>query len=302
MPGLIEVGIPRGAADALARNRQRSTRVLPGVYLAQTGPASERQLDLAALRYGGDRAVFTGARSLVLQGVLDVPRGRERTLLLPLDAQRASTGFVIVRNTERMPAAETRQGLPLAPTVRGALDLARSTADRRLIQTLFSELIRDRHCTVKALADELAAGPRWGSAVPREVIRGLHAGARSKVELDGLALISASALLPPPDVNAHLYDEHEQWIACVDWYWRGLVAELQSKRFHFALESWESDDARLLRLATYGLLTAPIVPSRLYTDWPALEAELAAAVTAAADSPCRVHVGPPPPWWGSRMG
>jgi len=46
----------------------------------------------------------------------------------------------------------------------------------------------------------------------------------------------------------------------------------------------------------------PIVPTRVYKDWARLELELARAIDAAARNSCQVVVGPPPPWWGNRMG
>lgn len=284
------------------RNRTRSTRLLPGVYVAHNGPPSDRQLDLAALRYAGSESLLTGARSLVLHGVRDVPRGRDRHVLIPTPARRASRGFVTINDTERMPVPQLIHGIPVAPAARAALDLARTTRDERLVQVMLSELLRDRRCTVPDLLEELDKGPRWGSALPRRVLAGLHAGARSKPELDALERFRASALIPEPLCNAHLYDEDGNWIACVDFYWRGLVAEIQSKLFHFALHAWEPDETRKARLASHGLLVAPIIPAHMYKDWPSLEIELARSVDAASQNTCRVTVGPPPPWWGQRMG
>lgn len=222
--------------------------------------------------------------------------------MIPTPARRASTGFVTVTDTERMPVACLIHGIPVAPAARSALDLARATSDERLVQVALSELLRDRRCTVSELFEELDKGPRWGSALPRRVLAGLHAGARSKPELDALERFQQSPLIPPPLVNVHLYDALGNWIACVDFYWEGLVAEIQSKLFHFALHGWESDEARKGRLASHGLLVSPIVPSRMYKDWPSLEVELARSIETAARNPRHVTVGPPPSWWGHRMG
>ena len=284
------------------RNPQRSRRLLPGVYVGHNGHVSDRELDLAASRYGGDECILSGARGLVLSGVHDAPRGRERLILVPAPTERVSREFVKVLETQRLPLPLDVQGVRVAPPARAALDMARNVSDMRVVQVVFSELLRTRKATVMDLFEELDKGPRWGSALPRRVLAGLHAGARSKPELDALERFRASALIPEPMCNAHLYDADADWIACVDFYWEGLVAEIQSKLFHFALHAWEPDETRKARLASHGLLVAPIVPVRMYKDWPSLEIELARSIDAASQNTCRVTVGPPPPWWGQRMG
>lgn len=300
--GLCANDVPGAAVEALMRNRQRSRRVLPGVYVAHTGPVNERQLDLSAMAYAGPTAVLTSARALALHGLREGPRTRERVVLLDAAEQRASRDFVTVLETYRLPTPVLLHGLAVAPPARAALDLARASIDQRLVQVVWSELLRTRKATVMELQQELDEGPRRGSALPRAVLAGLHTGARSKPELDALIKFTESARIPPPILNAHLYDAEGNWIACVDFYWKGLVAEMQSKLFHFALHAWESEEARKGRLASHGLLVAPIVPNRVYKDWLRLEDEVARAIEAAATNTCRVTVGPPPEWWGQRMG
>src|SRR5438309_2528083 len=58
-------------------------RLLPGVYVAQTGIPSDDQRDMAALLYAGPRSVITGAAALRRHGI--AVRGDAVDMVVPDD-------------------------------------------------------------------------------------------------------------------------------------------------------------------------------------------------------------------------
>jgi hypothetical protein len=76
-------------------------RLLPGVYLAQTGIPCDDQRDMAALLYAGPRSVLTGAAALRRHGI--VARGNAVDVVVPDTVGRVDAGFARLHRTVRLP-------------------------------------------------------------------------------------------------------------------------------------------------------------------------------------------------------
>src|ERR1700684_394303 len=57
----LECGVSRGRLDHLVRPGGRWQRILPGVYVVNTGAVSADQRAMAALLYAGPKSLLTGA-------------------------------------------------------------------------------------------------------------------------------------------------------------------------------------------------------------------------------------------------
>jgi hypothetical protein len=100
-------------------------RILPGVVLAHRGTPSHRERLLAALAFAGDSAVITGLDALRVHGVRTEATSPVIHVLVPVDRQRRSFGFVRIERTRRMPTVLRKQGLPWAAAERATIDTCR---------------------------------------------------------------------------------------------------------------------------------------------------------------------------------
>jgi hypothetical protein len=95
-------GIPHSTVDRYAAPGGRWQRLLPGVYLAVTGTATQDQRDMAALLYAGRRSLLTGSAAMRRHHLR--PAGPDVVdVLIPWERSRQSTGFVRIHRTQRMP-------------------------------------------------------------------------------------------------------------------------------------------------------------------------------------------------------
>ena len=119
-------GMPHSTVDRYAAHGGRWQRLLPGVYLAVTGTATQDQREMAALLYAGRRSLLTGSAAMRRHRLR--PAGPDVVdVLIPWERCRQSTGFVRIYRTKRMPerlfvAGEVR----FAKVPRAVADAARS--------------------------------------------------------------------------------------------------------------------------------------------------------------------------------
>ena len=99
-------------------------RLLPGVYLTQTGEPSGDQLLMAALRYAGDDSMVTGLAAL-RRHKIRVPATQLVDVLVPHVRRRSSRGFVVLHRTIRVPPMYWADGpIRYAPPARAVADAA----------------------------------------------------------------------------------------------------------------------------------------------------------------------------------
>ena len=265
--------------DRYAAPGGRWQRLLPGVYLALTGTATQDQREMAALLYAGRRSLLTGAAAMRRHHLR--PAGPDLVdVLIPWERSRQSTGFVRIHRTQRMPERLFVTGrIRFAKVPRAVADAARSLTRFDDVRQVVCEAVQRRACSVAELTEELEAGPVKGSALFREALAEVGDGVRSVAEADFRLLILRSGL-PRPVFNAQLFDADGIFIATVDAWWQeaGVAAEIDSRAYHLAAADQDRTTERHDRLAAHGILTLHFAPRRVKTDAPGIVSELQSAI------------------------
>jgi very-short-patch-repair endonuclease len=255
-------------------------RLLPGVYLARTGTASAQQRDVAALLHAGPRSVLTGLAA-VRRHSLRVGAPSVVTVLVPAGVRRQSTGFVQIQRTARMPAEFCVEGdVRFVLAARAVGDAARSLRSGREVRALVAQAIQQQRCSIAMLVDELEQGPTKGSGLLRAALTEVEAGVRSVPEGDLRGLLRR-AKVPEPQFNARLYCGGKL-VAVADAWWEeaGVVAEVDSKEYHYSAEDWQRTMRRHDRLAAQGVLLLHFTPAQIRTAPEEVVTQVRAALAA----------------------
>ncbi len=275
----LACGMPQSTLDRYIAPGGRWQRLLPGVYLAVTGAATQDQRELAALLYAGRRSLLTGSAAMRRHRLR--PAGPDVVdVLIPWQRRRQSTGFVRVHRTRRMPVRlYVTGGIRFAKAPRAVADAARGLTRFDDVRHVVCEAVQRRACTVAELIEELEAGPPRSSALFREALAEVGDGVRSVAEADFRILILRSGL-PRPVFNARLFDADGIFIATVDAWWpeAGVAAEIDSRAYHLAAADQDRTTERHDRLAAHGILTLHFPPRRVKTDPPGIVSELQSAI------------------------
>lgn len=280
-------GMSRHALAYRLRSGGPWRRLLPGVYLTVTGTPTDAQRETAAGLYGGPWSVVTGGAALSYHR-LPAPVTELIDVLVPLQVQRRSVGFVRLHRTGRMPQRfYAAPGLAYAPPARAAADAALWLRDLRQARAVIAGAVQSRHgCTLDELADELSKGPVRGSALLRRVLAEVSDGVRSAPEADLRDLVKKTGL-PMPLFNPRLYLPNGIFLGCPDAWWpeAGLAVEVDSRRWHLSPEDWERTMDRHARFGEHAIVTLHLTPHQLRADQAAVIAKLRNAYHAGTTRP-----------------
>jgi hypothetical protein len=241
-------------------------RLQPGVYLTVTGQPTREQCLIAAILYGGPASLITGPAALHNYGI----RGPDREIvdvLIPVGQQRLSRDFVAVHRTRRMPRECICDGpLRYAPVARAVADAVRDMEKLADARAVVGSAVQKGKCTIKQLADELAAGPMRRSALLRTVLAEVADGVRSTAEGDFRALVKRSDL-PLPMFNARLFIDGVL-LAIVDAWWpeASVAVEIDSREWHLLPADWENTMRRHDRLIAAGISAIHVSPRQIRTE------------------------------------
>jgi very-short-patch-repair endonuclease len=255
-------------------------RLLPGVYLAWPGTASAEQREMAALLHAGPRSVLTGMAAVRRHG-LRVPAPNEISVLVPVGVRRQSVGFVRVQRSTRMPLEVCVDGeVRYVLAARGVADAARSLTSGREVGALVAQAIQQQRCSIAMLTTELEEGPARGSGLLRAALVEVGDGVRSVPEGD-LRTLLRRGRVPMPQFNARLYDRG-RLIAMVDAWWadEGVVAEVDSREYHYSAEDWQQTMRRHDRLVAQGVLLLHFTPGQIRSAPEEVITQIRAALAA----------------------
>jgi hypothetical protein len=172
---LKAAGVPGYVIDLKCRPGGPWQRILPGVVLLSAGAPTRAQRLQAALAYAGPEAVVTGVDALHAHGLAALPPPPRIHLLQPATLRRSCADHVLLERTTRPPHVVIESGLPLAEPTRATLDAARHEPNPLRQHHLLATAVRSGLCTVPALAKELDAGSKRGTATPRATLKLLSA-------------------------------------------------------------------------------------------------------------------------------
>jgi hypothetical protein len=275
---VLECGLTADALRHRARPGGPWQRLLPGIYLTSTGEPTSEQLQTAALLYAGPASVITGATAL-RQYRISAPKTRQIDVLMPVDCQRVSRGFVTTARTSRLPTPETCDlAIRYVGPARAVADTVRGLTARPEVRAVVASAVQQRRCTVAELAVELAAGPVRGSALFRSVLAEVSDGIRSPAEGDLRDLILRSAL-PRPLFNPSLL-LHGRLLAKPDAWWPdyGVAVEVDSREWHLSPDDWEATMRRDRRLTVAGIRVLHVSPRQLRAESERVIGDIAAAL------------------------
>ncbi|MFE1412906.1 hypothetical protein ACFW6F_19165 [Streptomyces sp. NPDC058746] len=273
---LKQAGIPSGTIAGRSRPGGPWQRLLPRVYLLQTGPPDSRQHALAAVLYAarppadplsGATAALTGGAALALLGIRDAPPD-------PLDvvvrAPRtvAAAGRVRTGSTARWPATISVSGVPCTRPVRAAADFAARADDSALVRSVLANVVQGGWCHPHDLHAELRAGRLQHRPAVLAAASELVAGVRSIAEGQARDTLAATDL-PAPLWNPRLYGADGSFLASPDAYWpeEGVALEIDSAEYHYTRDAWQATLQRRLRLEAHGVLVASTTPA-IFRDTP----------------------------------
>jgi hypothetical protein len=234
---------------------------------------------MAALLYGGQGCVITGRAAL--RGVrIDTAVAETVDVLIPAARRRQSTGFAAMHRTIRMPDLWVAEGpLRYAMAPRAVADAARFSAGLTEARAIVAGAVQKRMCPVDLLAQELAAGPRPGSAFLRKVLGEVAVGVLSVAEAEFRELILRAGL-PRPEFNARLLRADGSLLAVVDTWWAEaqVAGEVDSREWHLSPADWERTMRRHNELTQCGIQVLHFSPRQIRSEPRAVVAAIAGAL------------------------
>jgi hypothetical protein len=263
----LACGMTRSALAHRLRPDGPWQRVLPGIYLAQTGTPNAAQREMAALLHAGPGSVLTGQASLYGLGLITT-EPRRLDVLVPASRRPGSVAFVEVHRTARMPQRVIREGrrwYALPP--RALADAAREITQLREVRALIAGAVQRGDCPLQALARELREGNRQDSGLLRQVLAEVADGVRSVAEAEFRNLIKR-ARLPLPMFNVRLLTADRTFIATPDAWWpdAGVAAEVDSREWHLRPADWEQTMRRHAAMSGHGIIVLHFTPGQIRSE------------------------------------
>jgi hypothetical protein len=263
----LACGMTRNALAYRLRPDGPWQRLCAGVYLAQTGPASVPQKEMAALLHAGPGSALTGHAALHALG-LTTSEPRRFDVLVPWGRRPGSVAFVVTHRTARMPERVIREGrrqFVLPP--RALADAARGLSDMSEVRALIAGAVQRGQCTIAAIARELDEGQIRESARLRQVLTEVTDGVRSVPEGEFRGLIKRAGL-PMPMFNPRLYAADGSFIAAPDAWWHdaGVAGEVDSREWHLSPDDWQRTIRRHAKMSAHGILVLHFTPAEIRTS------------------------------------
>ncbi len=279
-------GVTASALKHKLRNGGPWRKILPGVYVTVTGPATVDQREMAALLFAGPRAVITGAAA-VRRHRLQCAGLNEVDVLVPVEVRRQSAGFVRIQHTARMPEnVWSTCGIRFVPLARAVADAARVMKRFEDVQAVVCEAVQRGRCSLDDLIAELDSGPTPGSRWLREALAEISAGIRSLAERDLKRVIDRSDL-EKPMYNPRLYTFEGEFLGIPDAWWQraGVAAEVDSRQYHASAKDHEATVARHNRMEAAGIHMLHFLPRNIKPEQRIIVANLRDAIEAGYRNP-----------------
>ena len=163
---------------------------------------------------------------------------------------------------------------------RGVADAARSLTSGREVRALVAQAIQQQCCSIAMLTTEVDQGAARGSGLLRAALAEVGDGIRSVAEGD-LRTLLRRGRVPMPRFNARLYDRGGL-IAVADAWWAeaGVVAEVDSREYHYSAEDWQQTMRRHDRLVAQGVLLLHFTPGQIRSAPEEVITQIRAALAA----------------------
>jgi very-short-patch-repair endonuclease len=211
-------------------------------------------------------ALLSGAAALWAGGAR-VPFPAIVLVLVPPTVRRESSQFVLLRPTHRVVRHMPGPGPRRVETARAVADHALTLRRIDDVRTLVARAVRTDGCQLEDLRRELATGPRNGSALLRQALAEVSAGAASAPEARAARLLRR-AQVPPFEQNARI-DLPTGGYYVADFWWPSLraILEIDSVEYHLDPADWRRTMDRHRDLSSLGLSVIHQPPSALADEF-----------------------------------
>jgi hypothetical protein len=177
-------------------------RLLPGVYLAAPTEPTRRQLLIAGTLYAGPGSAVDDVDACRYHGVRSIPVDECVVhVVTPWSEPARSKGFVVVRRTTSPIHTVAGARLRYVDAATAVVVAARGMRRERSVLALISDALQRRLVTHEELIRAHVQGPPRGAGRVSRVLEELWTGADSPTEVDVLALVALSSVLPTPLCN-----------------------------------------------------------------------------------------------------
>ncbi|MGT2528592.1 hypothetical protein ACU4GG_16730 [Streptomyces nojiriensis] len=202
---LVGAGVPDGTITSRTRPGGPWQRLLPRVYLLQTGPPDARRRALSAVLYAaepasdpltGDTAALTGGAALALLGIREAPYD-PADVLIRAPRRLKPTAGVRPLATSRWPRTITVSGVPSTRPVRAASDFASRADHPDRIRSVLAHVVQAGWCHPRDLHAELRAARLLTRPAVRAAAAELLVGVRSFAEAQARDALTATDLPTP---------------------------------------------------------------------------------------------------------
>lgn len=263
---------------------RRAHVVLPRVLALFTGQLDEGQRLIAGQLWAGRHAQIAGLTAARWHGLPDLPSDSLVRLLVPRGLTTRREGFALRWTSRRLDPHPWHRGpLVLCGPARSLVDAAREVRDPARVQQMLLAATQQRRVREEDLRSELEAGPVGGSAVVRAALTSVSTGAWSAPELDVLAELSCSTVLPRVWPNPELRTASGERLPTPD-FWIdevGLAGQIHSRDYHARDRDWERTVSADNRLAEYGIVVVAVTPTGFRDDPAAFREQVERAYLAA---------------------
>lgn len=281
---LRRCGVSDGSITSRTADDGKWRRILPGVVLLQNGNPSALQQFSAALLYGGEQSMLTGGAAVMQHGFDRV--GSDVHILVPSSMRRASSSFVRVERTTRLPDPESRGRLTFAPLPRALVDTARSLRTTTSCTRLFAQAIQRGTTSLDQIVHELTEGPRQYGAVAWMAARELADDAHSVAEVQAQKLYATTGL-PKMVHNRPVYGANGEFL-CIPDGWIDIVAfgwQIDSLAHHLSPADHAATMAKRSAMEKAGAIMVSHLPSQIRDDPMSVVADLVAGYERALARP-----------------
>lgn len=240
-------------------------RLLPEVYLTNSGEPTFRQRLVAALLHVGADSAIDGSSSCRFHRIESVSTPNDHVFVVaPFGSPARSIGFVTVRRTIAPITMCSTQYVRYVDAPTAAIAATRRMRRPQPVLATLGEVLQRRIASYEDLLRAHIQGPPRNARFADDALEQLAAGVRSPSEADFRALAMTSTILPELEYNVWLRLRCGR-VVCVDALIESsaVVHETNGRRYHEREDLFADMQDRHDALTASGLVALHNIPARI---------------------------------------
>lgn len=268
-----------GLTDDAIRYRCRTgqwRRLLPQIYLTNSGEPTRRQLLVAAQLYAGPDAAIDGADACWFHGMKAVPLDRETVhVLVPRGSTCRSVGYVIVRQSASPFSVTSTELIRYVDPATALISATRRMTQSRSVLAALSDGMQRNLVEYDDLIAANEDGPPRNSRLAADALEQLGAGVLSVAEADLRRLAQRSAILAGIQYNVWLRLRCGR-IVCLDAFLlsSAVAHEVNGRKAHAREDLFEDMQERHDAVTASGIIALHSSPRRVRRNGALVIAQL----------------------------